>query len=41
MQRYSMGKRDKCYKREKNIHNKGVLMLYEPSLDIFKDINNM
>lgn len=34
-----MGKRDKCYKRDKNtsIHNKGILMLYEPSHNIFKD----
>lgn len=31
-----MGKRDKFYKRDKNTntHNRGVMMLYEPSYNI-------
>ena len=41
MQRYSMGNRDKCYKRYGNIHNKNVQMLHEISNDVIKNINQI
>lgn len=41
MQRYSMGNRDRCYKRYGNIHNKNVQMLYEVNDDIIENINQI